>query len=223
MAGNPRLSQQALAAMDIAGEPSTPPPSGIIANSEWIVLTVAGNSKAPITINDMTVVRSCQKPLSGGALFYSPTAGAGPFAVSPILFNLDRPISVGQYYPGERSSKPAGGNFFAKEVITLHYQEPQTLAVFVTATQYCRFSFNLDLATVNGPAVQRITDNGHPFSITSDGEPNLFSRSSSHVSFTSYATVYAGGVADSQHNGKFIRVSPSSYKGSGDPASFAAP
>lgn len=217
------LSQQALAAMDTANTASDGmlvPPGAIIANTAWIDLTVAGNSTAPITINDMTMLKTCQKPLPGGTLFYSPSAGAGPSVVPTIYFNLDGPLSIGQYEPPAGGTIPPGGNFFAKEAITLRYQEPQTLAVFVTTRQYCRFSLELNVATVNGPVTETITDNGSPFTITSDGEPSMDHISSARVPFSSYALVYAGGVADAQNNGKFIRVNPATYQGTGNPASF---
>lgn len=209
--GSP-VSQRALAAMNTASVPTLPPPGVTIANQEWIVLTVAGNSTAPVTINDMIVSKSCEKPPAGGTLFYRPTTGSGPFTVAPIYFDLSKHISIGQYYPGGASTIPAGGNFFAKEVITLRYQEPQTLAIFVTTTQYCSFTFELDVATVNGTVVERLSDHGQPFTITSDGEQGFASLG--RLSFASYAAVYAS------HNGKFIRVNPDTYHGSGDPMSF---
>ena len=48
-------------------------PSGdAIVNQEWITLTVAGNSSAPITINNIGIVKHCQAPLAWGAtLFYA--------------------------------------------------------------------------------------------------------------------------------------------------------
>jgi hypothetical protein len=206
--------------MDTVGEPTSPPPGTTVANQEWILLTVAGNSTAPITINDMTIDKSCRKPAPGGTLFFSPSAGAGPFTVPHLYFNLDNPVSIGQYAPDAGSTIPPGGNFFAKEVITLRYQEPQTLAIFATSNRYCSFSFVLSVATPNGSATQRITDNGHPFTITSDGE--MGAANPGHLSFSSYAIVYAGGTADQQHNGRFIRVNPATYPGSGDPISFPA-
>lgn len=205
MKSNVPVSQRALVAMNTTGVPTLPPPGVTIANQEWIVLTVAGNSPAPVTINDMIVFKSCEKPPSGGTLFYSPTTGSGPFAVAPIYFDLGKQISIGQYYPGGASTIPAGGNFFAKEVITLRYQQPQTLAIFVTSTQYCSFTFELNVATVNGTVVERLSDHGQPFTITSDGEHGYASLG--RLSFASYAIVYAS------RNGKFIRVNPATYQG----------
>jgi hypothetical protein len=217
------LSPQELTALTGELSPTSIPPDVVIANQEWIVLTVAGNSPAPVTINDMTIIKNCQKPPAGGTLFYSPVSGAGGFVVAPVLFNLSQPDTVGQYLPTEGSTIPAGGNFFAKEVITLKYHEPQTLAVFVIAPkQYCKFYFKLNVATVKGPAIQKITDHGQPFTITADGEPSFASpdRIRPGVAFSSYAVVYAGGIADLQHNGEFLQVNPQTYKGTGNPASF---
>jgi hypothetical protein len=213
---NVPVSPQELATMDTLGKPTSPPPGTTVENQEWIVLTVAGNTTAPVTVNDMTILKSCRELPRGGTLFYSPSVGAGIFTVAPVYFNLDQPISIGQYYPVAGSTIPPGGNFFAKEVITLRYQEPQTIAIFVTSSRYCSFSFALSVATANGPVIQTITDNGRPFTITWDGELS----SNPHISFPSYAIVYAGGAADEQNNGRFIRVNPATYHGSGDPTSF---
>jgi hypothetical protein len=206
-------------------EPVSPPPGVILANNEWIILTVAGNSSAPITINNMTVVKNCQKPFTNGTLFYSPSAGAGPPTTAPVYFNLDSVNPMGQYFAIPGSNFSSGGNFFAKEVVTLKYQQPQTFAVFVaTYHQYCQFSFRLSIATVNGTVTQSIADgDGHPFAITADGEPPLTRESPAGFStpFSSYPIVYVGGAADMQHGGKFIRVNPKTYHGSGDPANFA--
>lgn len=188
-----------------------------MANAQWITLTVAGNSRAPVTINDMSIVRYCGKPLTGGTLLYSPTSGAGPFSVSQIYFNLDNINSIGQYFPAPGAANmSAGGNFFAKEVVTLKYHEPQTLGIYVTTSkQYCQFTFKLNIATTNGPVAMNVTNKGHPFSLTSDGEGEP-----SGVPFRSYALVYAGGFADQQHSGRFMRVNPNTYRGTGNPALF---
>jgi len=204
--------------MQTANSPNSPPSGMTIANQELISLTVAGNSADPVTINNMIIYKTCRKPPPGGTIFYSPTTGAGPFMTAPIYFNLDEAASIGQYYPNAGSSIPAGGNFFDKEVITLRYHEPQTFSIWLTSSRYCTFTFDLNVATVNGHAVQHVTDNGHPFTITSDGEKGF--ADSAHLSFASYAIVYAGGSADQQHNGRFIRVNPATYHGSGDPMSF---
>lgn len=218
---NTPLSPQQLATMNGRSDLTSPPPGTIIANSEWLILTVAGNSASPVTINNITVNKSCETPPSGGTLFYSPTAGAGPFPVASIYFNLDMAIPVGRYQP--ISGDPIGGNFFAKEAISLRYQEPQTLAIYIVTSRYCHFSFTLNVATFNGPVAEKITDGGKPFSITSDDESDNPADPGSHVPFSSYNVIYAGGSADQQNNGAFMRVNPATYKGSGDPASFSIP
>jgi hypothetical protein len=211
-----------------AGAPQWPVPAGdIIENEELITITVAGNSPTPITINDMEVVRQCQAPLQGGTLFYSPVAGGGAYSTASIYFDLDQPLSVGQYVPGPAGG-PLGGNYFARQVVVLRRDEPQTFAVFVTTTrQYCSFTFRISVATVNGVKYEAVADNGQPFTITADGEqlisadPILINVANpDRVSFSSYSVVYAGGLADEQHNWNFIRVNPIAYHGMGDPAAF---
>jgi hypothetical protein len=192
-----------------------PAPPTAIANIDAITLTVAGNSPAPITINNMTIVRHCTAPLTGGTLFYSPTRGAGAVVTPNISFNLDGPVSIGQYGSYLGSKLPAGGNFFAKKAIVLKYHQPQTLLIFAsTRRYYCMFTFNLDIATVHGQVSQSVSYHGRPFAITADGEEG-FGRS--RVPFHSFAVVYAGGVVDPQNGYRFIRVNPATYHGTGDP------
>lgn len=210
------VTAQDLAAINSGAYQLSPPYGAVIANREWILITVAGNSSAPITINEMTVRKTCRQPLSGGTLFYSPIQGGGPFPTAPISYDLDTPNTVGQYAPAPPSTIPAGGNFFAKKVITLRYQEPQTLAVFVSSSRYCQFSFDLNMATINGPARQVIDDNGRSFAITAVSESSTGAR----VQFSSYSVVYAGGFANRENGGKFVQVDPSTYDGAGNPASF---
>lgn len=197
-----------------------PPPPTAIANVEAITLTLAGNSSAPITINNLMIVRHCTTPLTGGTLFYSPTGGGGPVLVPNIDFNLDGPVAIGQYgrYLGSRF--PPGGNFFIKKAIVLKYHEPQTLEIFVsTLRYYCTFTFNLNIATVSGQVSQPITYHGQPFVITADGEVRPNGRVG-RVQFRHFDVVYAGGMADRQNDYKFIRVNPAAYHGTGDPALF---
>lgn len=201
------LSQPQLATLNANSDPLKVPglPGAVIANREWITLTVAGNSSAPVTINGMDIIKHCQKPLDG-TLYYSPTSGAGPFPFPSIGFNLDQPVSIGQYIPSfVPGKKPlsAGGNFFAKEVVTLKYHEPQTLGIFVnTNDQYCQFTFQLNIATASGPVTDVLTNNGKPFTITADGE------STGPVRFSGFSVVYA----HQRGGGKFVPVNPATYR-----------
>jgi hypothetical protein len=197
---------------------------GVIANRATISITVRGNGTGPVTITDMQVVKYCGRPLTNGTLFYSPSEGAGPFGTSQIGFDLGRLVTIGQYIPapGAHMLSP-GGNFFAKEVITLKPGEPRTLSAFVTAEhEYCSFTFQLHVATPDGNSViEKIADNGKPFHITSDGEPGFSENFSSHVPFSSYSVIYAGGAANQGQGGygPFIRVNPARYNGTGNPRS----
>lgn len=195
---------------------------GVIANKGIIGITVRGNASGPVTITDMQVVKHCGRPLANGTLFYSPSEGAGPFNTDQIGFDLGQEVTIGQYIPapGPHPLSP-GGNFFAKKVITLKPGEPQTLSAYVTAeNEYCSFTFQLHVATPTGHAVtETITDNGKPFQISTDGDEGIM-ESGGSVPFSSYRAVYAGGGADTQNQGAFVRVNPATYKGAGDPGSF---
>ena len=196
---------------------------GVIANKGIIGITVRGNASGPVTITDMQIVKHCSRPLTGGTLFYSPTSGAGPFSTAQIGFDLGQQVSIGQYIPapsaGANSPGP-GGNFFAKQVITLKPDEPQTLSAYVTAEdEYCSFTFQLHIATPKGPVTETISNNGKPFQITSDGEYSS-AEPNQAIRFSSYNVAYAGGVADQQNQGSFVQVNPASYAGTGSPVDF---
>lgn len=193
---------------------------GVIANRGIIDITVRGNADGPVTITDMQVIKNCSRPLIGGTLFYSPSTGAGPFVTDQIGFDLGQLVTIGQYLPAPGPHElSAGGNFFAKKVITLSPGEPQTLSAFVTVeNEYCSFEFQLHVATPAGrPVTETITDNGKPFQMTSDGQEGVMEGPNS-VPFSSYRVVYAGGGADQQNRGLFVRVDPAIYTGTTNPA-----
>jgi len=194
------------------------PTGSVRVNQAWITLTIAGNSAAPATINNISIVKHCQAPLARGAtLFYVPP-GAGSLSTSPVYFNLDNQILLGQYL-----SKETGhlySNFFAKQVVTLKYHEPWTFAIFVTTNDhYCQFSFQLSVATIKGPVSETVSDHGRLFSLTADSETM---SGTNHVPFSSYAVIYAP-TYDSQGNSHLIRVNPATYHGERDPAPFPSP
>lgn len=201
------------------------PADGVLTNQEWTTLTVAGNSTEPVTINNITIVKHCGAPLSGGTLIYTPF-GAGSFPTSPVYFDLDKPILLGQYL-----SKQTGlisANFFAKEVVTLKLHEPWTFAIFTTAVDhYCRFHFQLSVATAHGPVTEMIYDHGRQFSLTSLGRGSSTAKTPmsgfGKVPFASYAAVYAGSYDNSQAELRYFRVNPATYDGTGNPASFPPP
>jgi hypothetical protein len=201
-----RLALSDARALALTSDQRKWPADMVMANQQWITLTVAGNSPAPVTINNIAIVKHCQAPLTGGTLFFLPP-NAGSFSTSPVYFNLDAPISIGQYL-----SKQTGMtyyNFFARQVVTLRYQEPWTFAVYVTTGHhYCTYTFQLSVATVHGPVTEAISNGGKPFALTSDGETM---QSAAHVPFASFAIVYAS--VDQQGNLQYTRVDPATYHG----------
>ena len=156
----------------------------VATNQLWITLTVAGNSDAPVTINDLAVVKTCKEPLTHGATLFYAAPGAGAMETSPVYFNLDQPDLIGQYLSG--TTGLVNGYFFARNVVTLRYREPWTFSIFAeTYTHYCSFYFRMSMATPLGPVTEEISDNGKPFSLTSDGEKT------GEPPFSSYSVVYA--------------------------------
>ena len=136
---------------------------------------------------------------------------------SPVYFNLDAPILIGQYMSAQTGR--ISNNFFAKQVVTLKYHEPWTFAIYaITNHHYCQFSFRLSIATTHGPVIETVDNHGSPFLLTSDGETM---ESGSSVPFSSYAAVYALSPADSQGIFHYVRVNPDTYHGSRNPSAFS--
>jgi hypothetical protein len=187
----------------------------VLVNQAWITLTIAGNYAAPVTINNISITKHCQAPLTEGAtLFYVPP-GAGSFETSPVYFDLDSNILLGQYL--SKQTGQLSSNFFAKQVVSLRFQEPWTFAIFVnTANHYCHFTFQLSVATTKGPVTETISNHGTPFLLTSDGETM---NGPNHVPFSSYAAVYAP-TYDSQGIPHLVRVNPVTYHGQRNPVPF---
>jgi len=143
---------------------------GVQALEGRITVTIASNSAAAVTVKELDVVKNCHNPLHG--TLFSNTLGAGPQFQPQIDFNLDQLLSVGQYGPPSFGKHPtAGGNFFAKEDLTLSpHERPQTLTIYVTTSRYCTFSFQMHVVTAKGVYTEKINDGGRPFQLT--GVPN---------------------------------------------------
>ena len=143
---------------------------GVPTDYGYIQVVISSNYQSPVAIREIDIVKNCQQPLKG--TLFSNLQGSSGFPIPSISYNLDQNISVGQYEPPSGTdSPPAGGNFFAKEEITVSpHERPQTLTIFVgTDHQYCRFTFQMHMVTEKGEAVMNITNGGHPFQLTATG------------------------------------------------------
>jgi hypothetical protein len=98
-----------------------------------------------------------------------------------MYFDLDEPISYAQ-------DADNGDGYFKDHVVTLAPGEVQT------------FSFQMTVATPDGPVTEDINDNGKPFELTAiaDEEDN------STFAFPGYSYVYDG----PNPNDEFVRVNP---------------
>lgn len=139
---------------------------GVPAVDGVIAVTLVSNSDVPVTIKEIDVLKRCQAPLHGTLFNY--ILGAGAPAVPQITFNLGQLVAVGQYGPPAGPNYPAaGGNFFAKKVVTVGpHERPQTLNLFVQSRRYCQFTFQMKVATPKGMVTETITNDGRPFRIT---------------------------------------------------------
>lgn len=167
---------------------------GVPAVDGVIAVTIVSNSNVPVTIKEIDVVKRCQAPLHGTLFNY--VLGAGAFTVPEITFNLSQLVAIGQYGPpaGPIGKYPAaGGNFFAKKVVTVGpHERPQTLNLFVQSRGYCQFTFLMKVATPKGVVTENISNGGRPFRITGETNSAVF-----------------GAVYTISNNGtRFIRVKP---------------
>ena len=177
-------------------------------------ITVMGNAAKAVTITGMQVIKRCQAPLSG-PYFFNPSAGEN--TTISLGFDLDSQITYAQ---NTRAGSDYSGNFFQDHVVTLKPGEPQTFAVYATTTQhYCRFSFQMTVATAQGVVTEKILAGGKPFELTASADQK-FNPADGMMDVSSYNAVYVGGVADSENNDGWVQVNPKTYKGVGDPASF---
>ena len=177
-------------------------------------LTVMGNSTKTVTITGMQVIKQCHSPVIG-TYFYNPPAGED-ITIS-LGFDLDSQITYAQ---DTRAGTGYSGNFFQEHVVTLAPGEPQTFTVYVRTTQhYCRFSFQMTVATAQGVVTEKIPTDSKPFELTASADQKL-NAADNRMDVSSYHAVYVGGVADFQNNDTWMQVNPKTYNGVGNPASF---
>ena len=171
-------------------------------------VTVVGNEKATVTITGIQVVKDCQAPLSG-TLFLSPSQGVN-LTVS-VGFNLDSPIDYAQ----NSSLSGISGNYFEGRDVTLSPGEMETFDIHVeTAKHYCTFTFQMTVATANGPVTEDISYNGKPFELTAGT-----AVTNPQTPYSGYSALYFGGVeaigtpALHDPSGDFVQVNPKTFHG----------
>jgi len=164
-------------------------------------VTVAGNEPGTVTIVGMRVVKSCGPPLSG-TLSDSPAQGSGGTIV--MGFNLDSATDTAEADNGVGITP--GSDFFHGHVITLAFGETHTLTINVLTTMhYCRFGFEMSVATPAGLVYETISDNGAPFELSGILRPSA------------YKALYVGGNDALGYKlnttGAWIREDPRTFKG----------
>ena len=171
-------------------------------------VTVVGNEKAAVTITGIQVVKDCQAPLSG-TLFLSPSQGVN--LTVAVGFNLDSPIDYAQ----NSSVSGISGNYFEGHNVTLSPGETETFDIHVeTVKHYCTFTFQMTVATANGPVTEDISNNGNPFELTAG-----VAAANSETPYSGYAALYFGGVeamgtpALRDPSGDFVQVNPKTFHG----------
>ena len=138
------------------------------ADAGFTGITVMGNSTRTVTITGMQVIKQCQAPVTG-TYFYNPAAGED--TTISLGFDLNSQITYAQ---DTRAGTEYSGNFFQKHVVTLAPGESRTFTVYVRTTQhYCRFSFQMTVATAQGVITEKIPTDGKPFELTASADQKL--------------------------------------------------
>jgi hypothetical protein len=174
---------------------------GAQANQGYVQVTISSNYSSPVTIREIGVIKNCQKSLNG--TLFDNRHGSAEFPIPAIEFNLDQNVSVGQYgSPPGNNRPPPGGNFFAKEEVTVSpHERPQTLSIFAsTQFQYCKFTFQMHVVTDRGESVETITNDGQPFQLTAA------IGSDYRTTYSHFAIVYADNSFVPP--GRFTRLKP---------------
>jgi hypothetical protein len=164
---------------------------GIDPSPSSIQLVVEGNASQTARITDITLLKSCQSPLTG-TIFDSPSAGnSGSILMN---FNLDSARTVAE--------TPKGQDFFSYFTISLAPGEVQVLQINVsTARYYCQFTLQLTVLVGSHQTMETVSNMGKPFQVSAVNKD--------------YQALYAGGVAtpNGYPPGHFVSENPKTYQG----------
>jgi hypothetical protein len=169
-------------------------------------LVVQNNQAQEIRVLDMSVVKSCQAPLTG-TLIYSPDAGADPsIQLGFDLDSADTEAETGVTGIEAIARKP---DYFAGHTVSIQPRAQQVFdIVTVTSKHSCSFRFMLTLLVGSKKTYQLIGDGSQPFRISA-----IVGTRDSGTTFSAYGVIYAGGVASPTGDDRFGRVNPKTYKG----------
>lgn len=164
-------------------------------------LVVQNNLNIPVSIIDMRIIKSCTAPLKG-TFFYA----FGQAAVETIQlgFDLDSPDSDARKIDGENltGSSPY---YFAGDTVLIAPSGQQVFNLMArTLNHACTFRYQATVLEGAKKVYQVIGDGAEPFRVT--GEYNTYSK---------YAVIYAGGVYSPKTDGRFVRVNPQTWNGTG--------
>jgi len=164
---------------------------GVDPDSSNVELVVEGNADQAARITNITLLKSCQAPLTG-TLFLSPPAGSESAIL--IDFNLDSTRSV--------ALTPGGQDYFSKYTIALRPGEVQVIQITAhTNLHYCRYTLQLTVLVGTHKTIETVTNAGKPFQVSA-----LYS------SLARYHALYVGGIMN-PHTGNFVQKNPSTYHG----------
>jgi hypothetical protein len=159
---------------------------GVDPSQSHVQLVVEGNANQPARIINITVIKSCQAPLTG-TLFDNPPAAGQP--ALPISFDLDSPQSIAQSRDGH--------DYFPMSTIVLKPGEEQVIEITATAVRhYCRYSLELTVLVGNHTTTENVTNDGEPFLVSA-----LYKSPRYHA-------LYAGGVVSPDPTGDFVQERP---------------
>lgn len=168
-------------------------------------IVLQNDSKQPVKILDMRVVKDCQAPLTG-TLVFGPNAGGDDDV--RIGFDLDSPDTDAESAKGWFVNDWKK-DYFSNYNISFAPGEQRVLNVRAVTGKYaCTFRYMATVLEGKRKFYQTIDDDGQPFRVSAFVTK---SGDASNIDFSKYAAVYIGGVDSPHKNGNYVRVSPRTY------------
>jgi hypothetical protein len=164
-------------------------------------LVVQNNLNIPVSIIDMRAIKSCTAPLRG-TFFYA----FGQAAVETIQlgFDLDGPDGDARKIDGENLTSSAP-YYFAGDTVLIAPGGQQVFNLMArTLNHACTFRYQATVLEGAKKVYQVIGDGTEPFRVTGD-----------YSTYSKYAVIYAGGVYSPESDGRFVRVNPQTFNGTG--------
>ncbi|MFJ8252974.1 hypothetical protein [Streptomyces sp. NPDC094466] len=139
----------------------------VVANIGYSNVTLRNTSKGNVQIIGVNVAKQCSAPLDG-TIVYGPVGHAEASGIEwSIDLDQSEPVVMSNVSFAGDGGTPEGKSYFAKKNIAFTSGETVTIAVSARSLkQYCRFRFELILATESGQKTKIVDNNGKPFEVS---------------------------------------------------------